>query len=230
MAGRWMTAGNRTALYRADVPVRGDGVVTNYVARGVLRELCAVAHDAGIAHVLSAVLAERLGVSDRHVRRALARLERDGWITRPVRGGGNRMNKDQPRASVYVLRPLPDADGHLWPDPEWVGHQWPAYAQTPRFLHLSRGNRAAVRMAAQAALHRLPEETPAAPGTVDNRPGEESNNRTALAQQPDSPVRPITRKQELQAPAVRQHPRAARRRAGRLTVIRQHPEAPPPAP
>jgi len=211
-----MTAGNRTALYRSDVPARGDGTVSNRDTRAVLRELCAIAHHAGIAHTSVGILADRLGVSKRVVIRATQRLQGDGWVTRPVRGVGNRVNVD-PRASTYVLRPMPDADGRMWPDPEWVGEQWPQYALTPRFLALSRANRAAVRMALHEAL-----------GAVDNSEtgaDDESNKVTALSQQGDSPAPPrqVNEKPTGPLPAGRVHPQAAARARGRMALVAADP-------
>lgn len=217
MSGKWMIAGNRTALYRSDIPAQGDGIASNMVCRAVLRELCAIGHDAGTVHVLSVELAARVGVTPRQVQRAVARMVADGWVQRPVRGVGNRMNID-PRASVYVLRPLPDADGRLWPDPEWVADRWSAYSQTGRFMYLSRANRAAVRMAVLTAL------TP-----VDNSESaaaDISNNRTVLTQQPDSTVAPITIKQE-ERPVRPPHPRTVARARSNMKLIRPNKEDDP---
>lgn len=196
-----MTAGDRTALYRFDVPARGDGLASNVITRAVLRELCRVAHDAGIASVFLAVVAERVGVSEKQAKRALARLLRDGWIQRPVRGVGNRVGTG-PRASVYVIRTLPDADERLWPDPEWVTARWAEYVVTPRFLALSPANRLAVRTSRQATL-----------GPLDG-----FNKGTALSQQGDSPV-PHTQGHEQEEVPARVHPRVAARARGRLALI-----------
>jgi len=206
-----MTAGNRTVLYRSDVPgARGDGRVDNFATRAVLRELCAIAHHAGIAAVLTSVIGDRTGLSDSSTRRALARLERDGWVQRAVRGVGNRHGTD-PRASVYVLRPLPDVNGQLWPDPDWVGEQWPQYTLTRYFQRLDRAARAAVRDTRTALL--------TAP--VDN-----SYNRSVWGLQPVTPDRPKQGEQEEQEPATPVHPRAAARARGRLALLTATQERP----
>lgn len=211
MSGIWSKAGGRTALYRSDVPARGDGAASNLVTRTVLRDLCWWAHDAGVATVYTATIAERVGVSRSTVIRALARLERDGWVTRAVRGTGNRVGVGT-RASVYVLRPLPDVDGNLHPEPQLVAERWPAYAVSHWFLPLSRGNRAAVRMAHQAALN-----------PVENVPPDGSNYVPALNQLSVSPDTPIQVEEELEPPVPRVHPRAAARARHRLTVAAKEP-------
>jgi len=211
MSGRWMTAGNRTTLYRSDVPgARGDGTVDNTATRAVLRELCAISHHAGIAAVLTSVIGERTGLSRSSTLRALARLERDGWIQRAVRGVGNRHGTD-PRASVYVLRPLPDINGELWPDPDWVGQQWPAYTLTRYFQRLDRRARAAVRDTRSALL--------TAP--VDN-----SYKVSVSALQGVTPDAPKQGEQEEQVPAKRVHPRVAARARGRFALIAATQERP----
>ena len=207
-----MTAGDRFAGYRHDVPgAQGDGTVDNFATRSVLRELCRVAHDAGVAQVSVATIAGRLGVSERTVRRALARLARDGWVTRAVRGTGNR-HGTQPRGSVYVIHQLPDSNGELWPHAEWLSLQWSVYVGTRRWTALDRANRQAVR----DAWTGVDNSTPA--GLLADSQGPTSGQPCPHSSQGDSqigevPATPV----HVESPRI--HPRAAARARGRFALV-----------
>lgn len=203
MSGRWMTAGDRFAGYRADVPgARGDGAVANLPTRMVLQRLCRTAHDVGVAQVSVAVIADRIGISERATKYALARLERDAVITRAVRGTGNR-HGTQPRATVYVLHPLPDVDGVLWPDPDWLALQWSVYVTSRWWLALDRANRQAVRDAWAG---------------VDN-PGGAGLLRASLGPTTGKPLPDSSQVTTQKQDPPRTHPKAAARARGRLALL-----------
>jgi hypothetical protein len=150
-----MTAGDHAAAYRGG---SGDGLVGDLATRAVLRELCRIAHDAGVAEASVATLARRVGISERTCQYALARLQRDGLLRRPVRGTGNR-HGSAPRGSVWVLARLPDDEGRMRPDVECVARGWAQYLRTRRWERLGAAAREAVRDARHAP-----------PGPVDNSP------------------------------------------------------------
>lgn len=142
MSGHWMTAGDLFDGYRSG-SYDPDGLASANSCRQVLRELCRVAHDCGIAQISTERLSDRLGLSPSTVKRALKRLRRDGFIAQPVRGTGNRQGIE-PRQSVWVIAPLPDRSGRMLPTPERVGPALFAYMQSSRFLRLSESLRRAV--------------------------------------------------------------------------------------
>lgn len=147
-----MTAGDRFAEYRSDVPgAHGDGLASNLVTRAVLRELCRTCHDSGVVQIGIVRLQTRIGVSPPTIKRALARLQSDEWITRAVRGTGNR-HDSTPRETVWVLHQLVDAKGEYWPNADWVQQSWQAYLLTERYLRLSNFNRRAVLEAFSGAV------------------------------------------------------------------------------
>lgn len=216
MSGRWMAAGGRFAHY-SEPGHAGPGSAGNVVTRAVLRELCLIAADAGIVHTFTAILAQRVGISDRQARRALARLESDGWITRPIRGIGNR-GGTSPRASVYVLRPLPDAEGKVWPDPDWVAEQWPRYASSRHFVPLERAIQRQIHTARRMTLWTGPQP-------VDNpasgpASGQLQPDRTGPTTGPACP--PVTKKTTTTpppAPPARAHPAAVARARAQLKAV-----------
>lgn len=143
------------------------GVASANACRQVLRELCRVAHDAGIAQISTERLSDRLGLSLSTVKRALKRLKTDGFILRPVRGTGNRQGSE-PRQSIWVLRPLVDRSGRALPDHKKIAHGLVTYQQSSRYLRLSSSLRAEVI----AAWHQMNTAVQAAPvsTTVDTQP------------------------------------------------------------
>jgi len=147
VSSRWERAARKFAAYRTDVPAKGDGRASNFMTHTVMRELAWIAHDAGVVQTTMTQLVDRVGASERSIRYALDRLQRDGWVVEVVRGTGNRQVPGEPRGSVYVLRPLPDAQGELLPAGEWLSAQWPRYSVTARYVALSRHHRAAVAAA-----------------------------------------------------------------------------------
>lgn len=142
MSGRWKKAADLTVLYSEG---RGNGTASNMVTRAVLRELCWISHDVGIVQASVATIAQRLGIAERSVQRALARLQDDRVIVRAIRGnsGGGWNNGN---ASVYVIRRLPDARGDYHPDPEWINHRWRvAWLASPRWQKIKRKNQRIIR-------------------------------------------------------------------------------------
>lgn len=142
MSGHWMTAGDLFDGYRHGA-YDPAGTVSANACRQVLRELCRVAHDAGIAQISTERLADRLGLSLSTVKRALKRLKNEGYILRPVKGTGNRQGSE-PRQSVWVLRRLPDRKGRLLPGEDRVRGSLLSYQQSSRFLRLSESLRVQV--------------------------------------------------------------------------------------
>jgi biotin operon repressor len=140
-----MTAGDLFDGYRYG-SFDPEGKASANSCRQVLRELCRVAHDAGIAQIGTERLAERLGLSRHTVMRALKRLKTDGVISQPVRGTGNRQGSE-PRQSVWVIRPLPDRNGRTLPDPARVKAALVKYQQSTRWLSLSESLRLEVLQA-----------------------------------------------------------------------------------
>ena len=140
-----MTAGDLFDGYRYG-SFDPEGKASANSCRQVLRELCRVAHDAGIAQIGTERLAERLGLSRRTVMRALKRLKTDGVISQPVRGTGNRQGSE-PRQSVWVIRPLPDRNGRVLPEPARVKAAVLKYQQSSRWLGLSESLRLEVLQA-----------------------------------------------------------------------------------
>jgi len=138
-----MRAGDRCGLYRHDSEP-APGSASNFATRSVLRELCKVATDAGVAQIGHDRMAERLGIGKRTMVYALQRLMADGWVTRAVRGTGNKHGVKN-RENVYVIAFLPDLDGNLGPDHGWVWEAWSGYTETSRYLRLTPQNRQAVR-------------------------------------------------------------------------------------
>ena len=168
MSKQCILAARRMAAYRTDVPAKGDGKAGNFRTLTILRELSVIAHDAGVVQVGVRHLADRVGASERSVRFCLQRLAEDGWIVEAVRGTGNRYRPGDPRASVYVLRPMPDTNGELNPAGEWLSGQWAKYTVTARWMGLSRHHQAAIA-AAVWARYESPEAVelpPARPATT----------------------------------------------------------------
>lgn len=144
-----MTAGDLFDGYRHGA-YDPAGVASANSCRQVLRELCRVAHDAGVAQISTERLADRLGLSLSTVKRALKRLKTDGYIRRPVKGTGNRQGSE-PRQSVWVLRPLTDRSGRPLPDHAKIQSGLVKYQQSTRFLALS----ATLRAEVLAAWHEM---------------------------------------------------------------------------
>jgi len=142
-----MTAGNRTALYPNGVGAEGDGWASNRTCTAILRELCVRSHGAGVVQRSVQQLADDLHLSSRTIIYGLQRLTCDGWIHRAVRGTGNRHQPGDSRESVYVLNPLPDSNGEMWPASDWLGEQWVVYVDTLRFKALSHNAQMAVKAA-----------------------------------------------------------------------------------
>jgi hypothetical protein len=195
-----MTAGDRCADYREGAG-SGDGLASNLLTRAVLRELCRVAHDAGIAQVGVVRLAARIGAGERSVRYALQRLQRDGAITLALRGTGNRHGSEA-RESVWVLHPLRTGTGLLLPEADWLNEAWLRYLDTPRWCRWSRPAQHAVAAARQPV----------------------ENVLLAASQPPTSgnPLPHISLDRSLEGGPPRQqqrHPQAARRARSRFAVI-----------
>lgn len=209
MSGKWITAANRSQAYpRRTRGERGNGVVSDMLTGSVLRELARIAHDAGIVQVGVPRLADSLNVSPRAILHALKRLQTDRWIDLALRGTGNRWNS-APRESVYVLRRLPDADGVLRPDADWLAQQWLTYTSTRRFRGYDKRSRQAIRAVWSGDSE-----------PVDNGPTRGTPESYYVKVNGLLSERPFTtpHKEETQEEA-RVHPREAERRRGRMRVV-----------
>jgi hypothetical protein len=107
---------------------------------------------------------------------------------------------------VWMIRPLPDSDGVLRPDPEWVASQWFKYMGTRRWQRLSNSARKAVREAVDQALL-----APSSP--VDNPLLPASRTPTT-----GKPL-PVNTQEELQVSRGPVHPQAAARARRKLRLV-----------
>lgn len=143
MSGSWLTAANRTRLYQG---ARGDGTVSNVVTNTVLRELCSMSNTAGIVYAPLSRIADRTKVSVRTVKKAMHRLQADGWVREIRRGVGNRHGLT-PRPGVYMLSRLPDSSGALLPLAPVVADAWLTFQKSRLWASARRYERPEWRQA-----------------------------------------------------------------------------------
>ena len=143
-----MSAMNRTRVYTGS---RGDGTVTNVATRTVLRELCSMSNTAGIVYASQDRISARSGLTVRMVKRALARLRRDGWITELRRGVGNN-HGIAPRPTVLMIARLPDEDGILLPLAPVLADNWLTFQRSKLWASARRYERPAWRQAQTARI------------------------------------------------------------------------------
>ena len=120
-------------------------IVSDFITRAVMRELCLVAHDCGLVQISHLDLAKRLGASYWQIKRAISRLEADGYLIRAKRGSGASGNKTptgetykEKAPNTYLLAPLADEFGYELPTVEFLERAFYRYVRTARFNYLTK--------------------------------------------------------------------------------------------
>lgn len=119
--------------------------VSDFITRAVMRELCLVAHDCGLVQISHSELAERLGCSYQQIKRAIKRLESDGYLVRAKRGSGASGNRTptgqtykEKAPNLYLLARLSDKYGYQLPTRDFLEKSFYAYVRTSRYNFMSK--------------------------------------------------------------------------------------------
>ena len=125
--------------------------VSDFITRATMRELCLIAHNSGVVQVSHAELARRLGVSYSQIKRAISRLQSDGYLYLLKRGSGvprvqfsalvaSTAKKASP--NVYLLARLSDSYGYQFPSKKFLEEAFISYSRTSRYALMSQDQRA----------------------------------------------------------------------------------------
>ena len=153
MSGYWMTAAHWFNGYN-EKPRGEFDRTTKPACQAILNRLAQRANDAGVAAVYIDDLMRSSGYSRSAVQRALAQLQRDGWIWQGIRGQGNRAGTARglkPSPSVYALRPMPQSNGETKPSTEIIQVAWTQYARTDSYANRPATQRRSIKQAVQDA-------------------------------------------------------------------------------
>lgn len=125
---------------RAIVPkeTRHTPEVSDVITRATMRELCLISHDSGLVMVSHSELARRIGVSYHAIKRAIKRLNDDGYLVPVRKGSGSPLELGKAsyanaRANAYLMAQLPDEYGYKLPTSDYLEKAFIKLVRSPRY-------------------------------------------------------------------------------------------------